>query len=409
MLLDYLTLVGIFLSILAAIVAIIFIPNKLIRNIAWVFCAIIFIGTGIYTLHSNTASSSRGTVNHPATTMTAQAKTMTVAPSPSPTPMPTVIPTVIQPTSPPTLTPTATPLPHLGHTEVAMPDDGKKHTIGNMTNGPDGNIWFTDDSANSVGYMTPGGSFREFTVPNCNLCGLDDIVTGSDGNIWFTEFTGAQIGRVTLSGTFSFFNNNGTLVSPNRVALGADGNIWFTDSHAGKLGRITPTGTVTEFAIQSSGTYPYAVTQGVDGNIWFTDPGIDAIGMINPKSANPTIQEVAVTIPSAGLQLITAGPDRNMWFTEIQTGYITSYSPGSSKFSDYYVNGQSPFGIITGPDNNLWITRIAANEIDRMDLSGHVTFTLNAAHGGPTQIIVGPHKLLYYTIQNFGGIGIINP
>jgi len=59
-----------------------------------------------------------------------------------------------------------------------------------ITNGPDGNIWYTlyGKGQNMIGRITPSGVFQDFPIPlrDPNVEPVD-ITTGPDGNIWFTE------------------------------------------------------------------------------------------------------------------------------------------------------------------------------------------------------------------------------
>src|SRR5581483_8988231 len=59
-------------------------------------------------------------------------------------------------------------------------------TPGEITTGPDGNLWFTEGDGNKIGQITPTGTVKEFTVPTAKS-NLGGITTGPDGNLWFTE------------------------------------------------------------------------------------------------------------------------------------------------------------------------------------------------------------------------------
>ncbi len=72
---------------------------------------------------------------------------------------------------------------------------------GDITKGPDGNLWFT--AGDTVGRITPTGVIRVFSIPATSSGG--GIAAGPDGNLWFTEETSAngqsgKIGRITPSG-----------------------------------------------------------------------------------------------------------------------------------------------------------------------------------------------------------------
>src|SRR5262245_57420179 len=69
-----------------------------------------------------------------------------------------------------------------------------------ITAGPDGNLWFTEESHNAVGRITPGAVITEFTAgfPTGSPRG---IVTGPDGNLWLAMAGGdGAIARMTKSG-----------------------------------------------------------------------------------------------------------------------------------------------------------------------------------------------------------------
>ena len=60
----------------------------------------------------------------------------------------------------------------------------------------EGNGWFANQEANTIGRMTPDGDFDEFMIPTPNSL-PQEIVFGPDGNLWFTEYNGSKIGRLT--------------------------------------------------------------------------------------------------------------------------------------------------------------------------------------------------------------------
>jgi virginiamycin B lyase len=64
-----------------------------------------------------------------------------------------------------------------------------------ITTGPDGNLWFTENTSNKIGRMTPTGTVTEFPIPTANS-GPRSITTGPDGKIYFVEYTANKIGRL---------------------------------------------------------------------------------------------------------------------------------------------------------------------------------------------------------------------
>src|SRR5216683_3057420 len=58
----------------------------------------------------------------------------------------------------------------------------------NITQGPDGALWFTEFSANKIGRITTSGVITEFDItPHTPMSFPQGITTGPDGALWFVE------------------------------------------------------------------------------------------------------------------------------------------------------------------------------------------------------------------------------
>jgi len=207
--------------------------------------------------------------------------------------------------------------------------------------GPDGNLWFTEGGSSSgvssiyggeVGRITPAGTISEFPIPSPNS-EPGQITPGPDGNLWFTENTlnGGVIGRITLTGTITIFAlPEGHEASG--ITKGPDGNLWFTDrvsasnKMVGMIGRITPNGVIRDFPIPTPEAQPDSITLGSDGNIWFTAFPSNALtqgphglssgtttGTIGRITPNGRVTEFTTRHEAFE---ITASPNRDLWFTE---------------------------------------------------------------------------------------------
>ena len=97
------------------------------------------------------------------------------------------------------------------------------------------------------------------------------ITDGPDGNVWFTDQgTPSGVGRVTPAGTVSEFGMSAGLqmnAAPDAAISGSDGNVWFDDQYGTNpaVGKITPAGQITEYPIAGE---PWDLTLGIDGNVW---------------------------------------------------------------------------------------------------------------------------------------------
>ena len=161
-----------------------------------------------------------------------------------------------------------------------------------ITAGPDGNLWFTENTGNKIGRISPSGTITEFPVPTADS-GLQGITVGPGGNLWFTEQKSNQIGRISPSGTITEYPIPTASGAPFGIAAGPDGNLWFTEGSGNQIGRISPSGTITEYPIPTADSGPNGITAGPGGNLWFTEFASfgNQIGRISPSG---TITEFPV-------------------------------------------------------------------------------------------------------------------
>jgi streptogramin lyase len=157
-----------------------------------------------------------------------------------------------------------------------------------VTLGPDGNLWFVDESETTpaVGRVTTSGAITEFSAGLNAASDPIDITTGPDGNLWFADWRHA-IGRITPGGAITEFPvDSGSINTPLSIVAGPDGNLWFTDYNEDAVGKATPQGAITEFTTEpvggGDGSRPDEIVAGPDGNLWFTDARVPAVGRIVP-------------------------------------------------------------------------------------------------------------------------------
>jgi streptogramin lyase len=215
-----------------------------------------------------------------------------------------------------------------------------------ITAGSNGNLWFTEfavagsDRTNRIGEISPKtDKVEEFELPlpDKGQQGEFGITPGPDGNVWFTEDTGNRIGRITPSGTITEFPIPTAESQPVAIVTGPDGNLWFAEQDSTKIGRITPTGTITEFPLPSFDGEPRAIAAGPDGNIWFAMDNGD-IGRITPEGVVTT----CTTGIAGDIEGLTAGPDESMWFAEYYEGRIGKITATGSGLAPNCTSGATP-------------------------------------------------------------------
>jgi virginiamycin B lyase len=274
-----------------------------------------------------------------------------------------------------------------------------------ITNGPDGNLWFTESRANRIGRIAPGGSFVEYPLALA-ASGPWQIVAGPDAALWFTERTGGRIGRITTDGVISEISVPAPSAEPFGIAVGPDGNLWFTERRGNAVVRLELDGRFTEFPLPDAGSQPAWITAGPDGALWFTEQAGQRVGRITTDgsleefpsgsdgrypfgiAAAPDGNVWFTQIPGAGGSAtrmrpdgsatdfplppytpwqIAPGPDGRMWFTE-SDGHVGRIEPnGATTLLAVPTPGANPFGLVTGPDGGIWFTELGANRIGRLD------------------------------------------
>src|SRR5215470_13726277 len=68
-------------------------------------------------------------------------------------------------------------------------------------------------------------AITEFPVPTAASMPFF-IIDGPDGNLWFTEQQGNKIGRVTMAGQITEFSIPTANSNPQYITVGSDGNLW---------------------------------------------------------------------------------------------------------------------------------------------------------------------------------------
>jgi len=280
-----------------------------------------------------------------------------------------------------------------------------------ITNGADGNLWFTEgteftNSPAKVGRTTPAGTITEFTV-DCNFCILTDIAQGPDGvlymtsnnpilvlfdvatqtqlpsidipdtgsasvievdgdDIWFIADFASLMRYDTTSGQFTEFQLTFDK-SPADVVIDGAGDAWFTAPLDNTLNRLDPaTGTVVESFPVPDGLSPRSLAIATDGQLWFTSRFTpQGVGRLDPTTGVLTPYP---TPSNPGPQGIAASPDGTMWFTQTTKGNVARIDNSGVITETKAVKNSETFGISVAPDGSPWFTMMAANKIATVQL-----------------------------------------
>jgi streptogramin lyase len=281
-----------------------------------------------------------------------------------------------------------------------------------ITAGPDGALWFTEQDGGKIGRITTTGLLTEYALPTPEMMPIG-ITNGPDGALWFTEFDyrvgysdeNPRIGRISSSGVITEYPlpTSGGHRLPIGITAGPDGALWFAQHARNSIGRIAVNGDFSEYPLPSGFQGSRAITTGPDGALWFTEGnwfGADKIGRITQAGA---VTAYTLLPPNCLPTAITTGPDGALWVTDGvgRIGRVTT-NGSISEYSLSSVTG-SP-GITTGPDGALWFTTLNGQRIGRITTAGVVTYSDFLSSGG-WGITLGPDGNLWFTDFPNGRIG----
>jgi virginiamycin B lyase len=286
---------------------------------------------------------------------------------------------------------------------------------GDIVLGPDGNLWFTEKTANKIGRVTPGDPpvIQEFDVAS-TFAEPFNITVGPDNRIWFSgkNNNAGGVGRMNPANPADVQGFGGyAVMTPAGIAAGPDGAIWLGDQ-GGKVVRIDPaTGSelgvsdidLTGFNIRNISPGPPG-----DPNVWVTDFG-GKIARVAPTG--PAGVVTPFDVPGDGTWDITVGPDGNLWYTapegnNSKIGRITPAGEFGTQFD--VTDAGDQLGITVGPDGALWFAQAVANDIGRMTTTGEFSQVGGLTAGArPEYIAAGPANTLWFTEKDGNRIGRI--
>ena len=256
-----------------------------------------------------------------------------------------------------------------------------------LTEGPDGNVWYTDSSVTKIGKVTPSGEVSEFS-PGLTGVALS-ITSGPESKLWFTEKAAKKIGSIETSGAGL---TECTVAGEPESITAAGGNLWFTFIPTAapttrRIGKLVPGGgcAITEFIPGTTPGYPSTsvaamIIAGGDGNLYYGTIGsTKAIGKITLPGE--TFTEFTVNGGTSGQPYsLTYGGDGRIWFaatnttkpTEERIGAITTDGATTTYYNTGLgglgAGGATLTGFATGADGNVW-TRETSERNERQKIT----------------------------------------
>jgi streptogramin lyase len=197
--------------------------------------------------------------------------------------------------------------------EHKVPVSGSALGVGDLTLGPEGNMWFTEPAANRIERAAPGGTPAGFTLPIPGSRPTGIVTVGS--SVWATL---GGIGRLEEINPATAMGTEYTLPvgwRPSALALGGDKALWTVNAAAPEVARKPPTGSTITYPPPSSskGTRYSDIATGPDGNLWISQSDGPFIDKLEAEASNPRYKRFELPI-KGGISTISKGPHHDIWF-----------------------------------------------------------------------------------------------
>ncbi len=267
---------------------------------------------------------------------------------------------------------------------VAVPINAALNQHFGMTVSAKGDIYFT--VSHGIGAYSP--KFNRITIIPLNT-DPNDIVGGPDGNLWFTEPDANSVGRLTLS-------KNGQLASGftisefavpaaapagvASIARGPSNDLWFGEDIAGSVGQITflkGAPVFHEYPLPTPTGHPLGIITGADKNVWVTEVYGNKIARVNAKTHAITEFDIPTTtngntapeFNSSSPAWITSGANKALYFVERAAGKLGKITKSGTITESLLPGGAGSFPTsIFASGKSLWVTESATDTVDQLSL-----------------------------------------
>jgi virginiamycin B lyase len=209
--------------------------------------------------------------------------------------------------------------PDSGHIEkIMLPGDGRRdpHTM-DFTR--DGNIWFTAQHGNQVGYLDT--RTREITLHDTHSQASRPygLMNDAEDRPWITLFGTNRLATVSgPGGEVREIELPRAEARPRRPAITPDGRVWYVDFAHGHLGYYRPEdGSIREWPTPGGATSgPYAIAVDSQGRVWFSETGRTPNRLIPFDPQTETFLEPVELSGGGGIvrHMVYHAPSNTLWF-----------------------------------------------------------------------------------------------
>jgi virginiamycin B lyase len=251
-----------------------------------------------------------------------------------------------------------------GVREYPVPPGSHPHDVAPA---PDGSVWYTAQHAGALGRLDPvTGKTRHIPLgPGSSPHG---VIVGPDGAPWVTDSGRNAILRVDPSTEkiAGYPLPKGRDANLNTAAFDARGILWFT-GQSGVYGRLDPrTGRVDVFEAPG-GRGPYGIASARDGSVYYASLAGNHVARIDTASGAATVIEPPT--PRQGARRVWADSKGRVWVSEWNAGKLGVYDPGTGKWREWRLPGESPkaYAVYVDETDKVWVSDFGANALVRFD------------------------------------------
>jgi virginiamycin B lyase len=235
----------------------------------------------------------------------------------------------------------------------------------------DGSVWVTSVGLNAVFRVDPGsGAFTRFDIATPNAQ-PGEITRGPNGDLWFNMRAIGKIGRITTAGTITEYPAN--VIGIDTLALGPDGAMWYSSNQ--DVGRLdTVSGRVETFACAGGG----GMTIGPDKRLWVLGSGNGQMYEVALRGAGTAARVAAVG--DTGASVATVSADQVVAMTGSASGRVVVQYSSSDPRCGYCVIGNRHYDDLVSTENpkakyvrvlyEPWTSASGSTEAKRVHLVG---------------------------------------
>lgn len=199
--------------------------------------------------------------------------------------------------------------------EIPIPDKDETYSDGILATATA--VWFLEGG--HVGELSPNGTIKQFTLPSGSTSNFNAGITiGPNGDVWFVDTQAQTLGYVDpTSGAISEFGSGSfSQCAPYDIAFDAY-YLWVgCGSALPELAKVSANGKATYLSlVDRVGQNPGSMAVGPDGGLWMVDTYDESISDLDPAT-NTLTTYIAPSLRRRYLEpsfAIAVGPDGNLW------------------------------------------------------------------------------------------------